>query len=182
MFLLWAGGTNDPLNLIRKRRTRSFQGDESSFLFRYGISFPATLSGWGAGPAGLAGVAGGEQEGAAPPSSEAVRVASSTRTLPWAGAPTTGEGQGGVLSQGVTRLACLAWVGCRGPRRPAAALSAQLVFGKAPAGVQDGGERVGSQALCTRRSPLHPRHGGGGRQSRGLLGSRALPCSRPCIG
>lgn len=75
----------------------------------------------------------------------------------------------------------LAWMGCRSPRRPAAALSVQLVFGKAPAGVQDGGERVGSQALCTRRSSLYSRHGGGGRQSRGLLESRAPPCPRPCI-
>lgn len=78
----------------------------------------------------------------------------------------------------VTRPACLAWVGCRGPRRPTAALSAQLVFGKAPAGVQDGGERVGSQALCTRSGPLHSRRGGGGHQCRGLLASRRPPPAR----
>lgn len=40
LFLLRAGGTGDPLNPIRTRRTRSFEGDESSFLFRYGTSVP----------------------------------------------------------------------------------------------------------------------------------------------
>lgn len=45
LFLLRARGTSDPLNPIRKRRTlrtRSLEGDESSFLFRYGTSFSAT--------------------------------------------------------------------------------------------------------------------------------------------
>lgn len=91
-------------------------------------------------------------------------------------------GVGQYVGPRVTGPAWLAWVGCRGPRRPAAALSAQLVFGKAPAGVQDGGERVGSQALCTRSSRLCSRHGGGGHQSRGLLASRPPPCPGPSAG
>lgn len=95
-----------------------------------------------------------------------------------------GAGHRGVVGQcggpRVTRPACLAWVGCRGPRRPTAALSAQLVFGKAPAGVQDGGERVGSQALCTRSSSssssrLYSSQGGGEHQCRGLPASRLPP-------
>lgn len=49
LFLLRAGGTSDPLNPIRKRRARSLEGDESSFLFRYGTSFPATSLGLGLG-------------------------------------------------------------------------------------------------------------------------------------
>lgn len=51
LFLLRAGGISDPLNPIRKRR--SFEGDESSFLFRCG-TFPPPRNpiglGLGCGP------------------------------------------------------------------------------------------------------------------------------------
>lgn len=148
--------------------------------------FPATPVGWGlrcgsSMASWCDGARGEAREGAGP--SILGGCGRSTQSLPWPGAPASGEeGVGQCVGPRVTGPARLAWVGCRGPRRAAAALSAQLVFGKAPAGVQDGGERVGSQALCTRSSPLHPRHGGGEHQSRGLLASQLPPCPGPSAG
>ena len=47
--------------------------------------------------------------------------------------------------------------GLQGPPRAQGGLClTQLLFGKAPARVQDGGERVGSQALATRSGPAPP--------------------------
>lgn len=154
------------------------------FCFTMGPFFPATPLGWGWGadPAGLAGVAGAGVNGRGRPRHPRGCASGQQHADPPLGRGANHRGGVGQCAGPRGHQARrLAWMGCRSPRRPAAALSVQLVFGKAPAGVQDGGERVGSQALCTRRSSLYSRHGGGGRQSRGLLESRAPPCPRPCI-
>lgn len=95
-----AGETSDTLNPIRKRRTRSFEDDESSFLFHYGTFFPRNPIGLGLGcgssRASWCGWGGGEWEGAAPPPS---------RLCEWPAArgPSLGQGR---QPQGRGRTVC----------------------------------------------------------------------------
>lgn len=119
-------------------------------------SFPQP--GW-AGAGAWAQVQSGDQEwkGGSRPALWGWVSGRRTQSPPWGGGgcagPREGRGEGAGLGAPRPRNPG----GLQGPPPARGGLCLrQLRFGKAPAGVQDGGERVGSQALATRSGPALP--------------------------
>lgn len=156
----WGSRASDPPNPIRRekepRARKSLQ--PSSVVRLWGPRLLSAIRvGWcwglGAGPVWRSGVEGGVSAGplglgewsphAEPPLGRGGGCAS----------PREGRGEGAGLGAPRPRNPG----GLQGPPPARGGLCLrQLRFGKAPAGVQDGGERVGSQALATRSGPALP--------------------------